>query len=142
MPDFGSGRVSMPSAPSAGAILPFLLGLVVIAVLWALMQRSGTPDPAFATTGVIEARMPPTINSRQDVIDAFHAIAKETPAVRGNWWTHSRVGRALSKLWPSHNEAVLQLTEVYETARYLPPNEELTPEQLQAAREAIKRCAS
>ena len=136
----GPGNVSLPNAPSASAFLPLLIAVGVIGLLWVLLRTVNAPQPAAVAVGAIEARMPLSVNSRQDVIDAFHAIAAKSPAVRGNWWTHSRVGRALRKLMPSRDDAVSRLTDVYETARYLPPDQELTPEQVQIAREAIQQC--
>lgn len=131
----------MPSAPSATAFLPFLIGIALLAIGWFAMKwLGGTEELAPAFANAVPANMPKQINGRQDVIDAFHFIAAESPAVQGNWWTHSRVGRALRKLMPAKNDDVGNLTRVYETARYLPPNEELTPQQLQTAREAIERC--
>ena len=136
----GPGNVSLPNAPSASAFLPLLIAVGVIGLLWVLLRTVNAPQPAAVAVGAIEAEMPLSVNSRQDVIDAFHAIAARTPAVRGNWWTHSRVGRALRKLMPSRDDAVSRLTDVYETARYLPPDQELTSEQLQIAREAVQQC--
>ncbi len=136
----GPGNVSLPSAPSASAFLPLLIAVGVIGLLWVLLRTVNAPQPATVAIGAIEAEMPLAVNSRQDVIDAFHAIAARSPAVRGNWWTHSRVGRALRKLMPARDDAVSRLTDVYETARYLPPDQELTQEQLQVAREAVQQC--
>lgn len=136
----GSGSsVSMPSAPSPGTLLPFVFGAAAIGVVWFLLRNVGneSQEPAFAQQTAV---MPAAIHSRQDVIDAFHYIAGRTPEVKGNWWTHSRVAKVLAKLFPTRDAAVRELTAVYETARYLPPDEMLTEDQLRTAREAIKRC--
>jgi hypothetical protein len=136
----GGSGMSMPDAPSPTSLLPFIVGIGILALAWFIMRAVGntTPQPVFV--GPTPASMPSQINSRQDVIDAFHYIASESPVVKGNWWTHSRVARALRKFTPQRDDAVSELTRAYETARYLPPDETLSPQQLQTARTAIERC--
>ena len=136
----GSG-VQMPSAPDPMSLLPFLVLAILLAGGWFMLRSADSSAAVPAIIVASTAPMPRGINSRQDVIDAFHVIAADSPAVKGNWWTHSRAARALRKLMPQRNNDLSNLTRVYETARYLPPNEELTAEQLQTAREAIGRCS-
>ncbi|MFK7819189.1 MAG: DUF4129 domain-containing protein [Planctomycetaceae bacterium] len=140
-PQTGRGSsLSMPEAPSPTSLLPFAIGLALIGIAWFFMRTLGGSSPSPVLVGSVPPSMPPQIDSRQDVIDAFHYIASESPAVQGNWWTHSRVARALRKFMPQRDDAVAELTRVYETARYLPPDEKLTPQQLQSARAAVERC--
>ena len=136
----GSG-VQMPSAPDPMSLLPFLVLAILLAGGWFMLRSADSSAAVPAIIVASTAPMPRGINSRQDVIDAFHVIAADSPAVKVNWWTHSRAARALRKLMPQRNDDLSNLTRVYETARYLPPNEELTAEQLQTAREAIGRCS-
>lgn len=138
----GFGRVSMPSAPEPQSFIPFIIVAVVVAAGWfALRIANAARQSELALAAGPPVRMPAGIHSRQDVIDAFHVIATRSPAVKGNWWTHSRAARALRKIMPAKDDDLSQLTRVYETARYLPPDSELSAEQLQTAREAIARCA-
>lgn len=135
------GSMSLPSAPTAGSLLPFAFGIAVVGVVWFLLRRSDEKTLATDIGPIVEARMPETIRGRQDVIDAFHYIAARTPQVKGNWWTHSRVAKVLAKVLPTRDAAVRELAQVYETARYLPPDAELTDDEIRTAREAIQRCS-
>ncbi len=138
----GGGGVSMPSGPDLSSIAPFLLIAVLVIAAWFGLKyfESSQPEPALVSN--VPTELPATVSTRQDVIDAFHYIASQTPSVKGNWWTHSRVAKALRRLWPTQTDAISELKQVYETARYLPPDAELSPEQVQAARVAIERCSA
>ena len=135
-----TGGLSVPSVPDPASLIPVAVVGVLIAIVWFLLKGKGSGTGSdVLLTGTATVKMPTGINSRQDVIDAFHAIAIKSPAVKGNWWTHSRAAKAIRALMPTKADDLTNLTRVYETARYLPPDAELTEEQLQVARSAIKR---
>lgn len=137
----GGGGVSMPAGPDLQSLAPFLLIAVLVAAAWFALKHFESNQLETVPVANVPTALPTKVNTRQDVIDAFHYIASRTPSVRGNWWTHSRVAKALRKLWPGRTDAIGDLKRVYETARYLPPDAQLTAEQIQAARSAIERCS-
>jgi len=129
--------VSSSSFRMADVIFPvFLLGCAA-SVLWWLQRRR--PDFEEASQGQLDAAMPSSIRTRQDIVTAFHVIAARTPAVSANWWTHRRAAAALTQSNPKSGRDVETLTDLYEQARYLPENESLTDKQLAQASEAARR---
>ena len=131
----------IPAAPSPGSLLPLLLMAAAVVAAFLLVRRYSSPGAALATGSMPGVPMPTDIRSRQDVVDAFHAIAARSPHVGGSWWTHLRVARVLQRRNPANKAAVAVLTEIYETARYLPSDTPLPPAQIEAARQAVRQCS-
>jgi hypothetical protein len=84
---------------------------------------------------------PADINSRADVVRAFHEFAMRSAQSVQSWWTHRTVQQAILDKTPEHRAAVETLATTYEQARYLPAEQELTPEQLESARAALQQCS-
>ena len=84
---------------------------------------------------------PADINSRADVVRAFHEFAMRSAQSVQSWWTHRTVQQAILEKAPEHRAAVETLANTYEQARYLPAEQELTPEQLESARAALQQCS-
>jgi hypothetical protein len=84
---------------------------------------------------------PADINSRADVVRAFHEFAMRSAQSVQSWWTHRTVQQAILEKAPEHRAAVETLATTYEQARYLPAEQELTPEQLESARAALQQCS-
>ncbi|MFN9971812.1 MAG: DUF4129 domain-containing protein, partial [Phycisphaerae bacterium] len=57
-----------------------------------------------------------------------------------SWWTHTEVQRRIIHRTPERTAAFQTLTELYEQARYLPPDAPFSEEQLSAAGRAIEQC--
>ncbi len=84
---------------------------------------------------------PSDINSRADVVRAFHEFAMRSAQSVQSWWTHRTVQRAILEKAPEYQAAVETLANTYEQARYLPVEQELSPEQLESARAALQQCS-
>ena len=80
---------------------------------------------------------PADINSRADVVRAFHEFALRSAQSVQSWWTHRTVQQAILAKAPEYRAAVETLANTYEQARYLPVEQELSPEQLESARAAL-----
>ena len=84
---------------------------------------------------------PADINSRADVVRAFHEFALRSAQSVQSWWTHRTVQQAILEKTPEYRAAVETLANTYEQARYLPVEQELSPEQLESARSALQQCS-
>jgi hypothetical protein len=84
---------------------------------------------------------PADINSRADVVRAFHEFALRSAQSVQSWWTHRTVQQAILEKAPEYRAAVETLANTYEQARYLPVEQELSAEQLESARSALQQCA-
>lgn len=84
---------------------------------------------------------PSDINSRADVVRAFHEFALRSAQSVQSWWTHRTVQQAILEKAPEYRSAVETLANTYEQARYLPLEQELSPEQLESARSALQQCS-
>jgi hypothetical protein len=84
---------------------------------------------------------PSDINSRADVVRAFHEFAMQSAQSVQSWWTHRTVQQAILEKAPENRTAVETLANTYEQARYLPVEQELSPEQLESARSALQQCS-
>ena len=84
---------------------------------------------------------PSDINSRADVVQAFHEFAMRSAQSVQSWWTHRTVQQAILEKAPEYRAAVETLANTYEQARYLPVEQELSPEQLESARSALQQCS-
>lgn len=80
---------------------------------------------------------PLAIRSRADVVRAFHNYALRPIAPNPDWWTHRDVERRVADEAPSLRPSIQTLSDLYEQARYLPEEAELTIEQLESARRAL-----
>ncbi len=138
-----------PSRPSGGGdggttasssnVLPFLfLTLAVAAVLAVLglgIRNSRVSEhdsgPRLSAAG---------IQSKADVITAFHQMAMKPSRNTEPWWTHGKVVNDLVEQQPETTYPATVLGELYEQARYLPAESEFTPAQINEAKSALKRC--
>jgi hypothetical protein len=128
-------------AGTGGSFSPRLLaGLFIICglVFWLLQKKRNEAQSQSAYPTLSPA--PTNLQSRQDIVQAFHDLAARCPAVMADWWTHDRAAQALATSRPDIDDEVRQLAQLYEQARYLPAESALTDEQLSAAKAAWLRC--
>ena len=120
--------------------LPLLTLLILAAIAFAVARRSGW-IPSAATAGNQTPVRSTDIRTRADVVRAFHQVARTPETGVQEWWTHQQ---AAAHLRNSSNEAgvIDEFASVYEQARYLPDDVELSDYQMEAARNAVKRCRS
>ncbi len=81
-----------------------------------------------------------SLRTREDVVVAFHQLALLRTATAATWWTHRLFERKLSQAKPEIRSAMEVLANIYEQARYSPPDQELDAEQLLRARQALQQC--
>ncbi len=86
------------------------------------------------------ARLVSGLRTRADVIRAFHLLLRQAAEPVATWWNHRYAANRVTHTSPAIAAAVDELAMAYETARYSPPNIELTPEQLERIQKVLKEC--
>lgn len=82
-----------------------------------------------------------TIRNRSDVIDAFHQLIETKFRTFESWWTSRRALQQVNKAIPSLSPPMREATEIYEMARYLPADQELSEPDLERMRRAMDTCS-
>lgn len=130
----------LPDDISAESAFPFLLivGLVVAVLLLASRHRSHkqSSETHFRHVPV----KPRDIRSREDVVRAFHWLTEATTPQFAEWWHHRRALETMVEYSPDREDAIRELAELYEVARYDPNNESFGDARLQQARDALAGC--
>lgn len=92
---------------------------------------------------LLEAQLAPRIDeirSRDDVVRAFHALAKQRFKSAQAWWTYGYVTEQFQLALPEHSTPIRTLSSLYEQARYFPTEHQLTTDQIEDAKSALKQC--
>lgn len=133
---------SGPSFGSSGGSFPFVPVLLIAGVaglaFW-MLRRTEQARQLAAARSVDHPPMPSSVRTREDVVQAFHAIASRTPQVASSSWTHREAAEALIQAKPANEFDVEVLADVYEHARYQPKEAEFGDEQIVKARRAVER---
>ncbi len=92
---------------------------------------------------LLESQLAPRIDeitTRDDVVRAFHALAKQRFQSAQAWWTYSYVTEQFDHALPEHATPIRTLSSLYEQARYFPMEHRLTTDQIEDAKFALKQC--
>jgi hypothetical protein len=136
-PAFGEWR--WPS-PWIGAIV---VGLIGCLLYWMYGRRFREQMIAMRENQRMQSdllKMPDRIQNRADVVRAFHQLAHRIASPVEDWWTHRMIARQACRISPAVRNPLEIAVGVYEHARYLPVHVELTNDQLDAMRQAVKDC--
>ena len=116
--------------------------LIILMALGARQTGLWTKDGESRINGT--AVRPHEIRTRQDVVKAFHQLTgrRLNPSLSPveAWWTHRDAARQISLMSPPLQNAVHVLADVYEQARYLPGDYQLSDDQLSDVRDALSQC--
>ena len=91
----------------------------------------------------LASQVAPTIDeiqTRDDVVRAFHALAKQRLKSAQAWWTCGYVAERFQETLPEHAQPIRTLSGLYEQARYYPKDHQLSDAQIQTAKLALKQC--
>jgi hypothetical protein len=129
--------------PSPWLLLPTaLVGLALtILILYSRRRRVQTKayrDPFKNQIDLLKT--PSSIQTRADVILAFHQLADRIVHPLESWWTHRNIARQVCRTMPSAQSPVNVVVDIYEQARYLPSEVRLTDNQIDEVRRALKEC--
>ena len=92
---------------------------------------------------ILEAQLAPKIDeirTRDDVVRAFHAIAKQRLQSAQAWWTCGVVTERFEHSLPELTGPIRTLSVLYEQARYFPVAHQLSIDQIEDAKFALKQC--
>jgi hypothetical protein len=141
---------SLPSAETASKSTGFLFLLALIVVAAVVIYRTRGLG-AFGPTDERGGRRlgpwpvaPEQVTTRGQLVQAFEYLARKVLGLPAETSHHREVGRQLAQhSATSEQEAAADdLASLYEQARYTPPSETLSPEELARAREALRLLAT
>ena len=137
------GATDAPGAGSRSAV-GLLMLLAVLGAVWYFVPHlvAAINGSQRAVSGIVGEIHPADIRSRSDVVRAFHQYALRPATPAPTWWTHREVERQVAQTTPTLRPAIRTLTDLYEQARYLPDDADLTPDQIGTARRALEQCAA
>lgn len=125
--------------PTQWWLLIVAAGLVLVLVL--LRKRVATATQQRELVAKLTKQLLTSgIRSRADLIRAFHLVVLGSPHPAADWWTHRRAATKLAEAAPQLHTFLDELARLYELARYLPPDAELSEDQLARATDALQQC--
>ncbi len=132
---------SLPNPFNARA-LEYLVGMVALGAIAFFVLRFRSRSER-ERRELLEAELAPRIDeirTREDVVRAFHALAKQRLRATQAWWTCGYVTNRFEQLLPQHTSQIKTLAGLYEQARYFPTEHRLTIDQIENAKHALKHC--
>ncbi|MCA9047621.1 MAG: hypothetical protein KDA89_02770 [Planctomycetaceae bacterium] len=136
-PQTGGGAAGS-GVPNAGFLWLTVVAAVLVAAL--LLRRVLRSAEITAEARRRQSIRPERIQARDDVVAAFHKLALHPTFNAERWWTHRRAAGRIRDNSPERDEAVRVLTSLYEQARYQPQDTPFTDEQLELARQMVRKC--
>ncbi|MCY2985277.1 MAG: hypothetical protein NTY15_16750 [Planctomycetota bacterium] len=137
-------RPEIPSIPNpfSAQVLQGLLILAVACVVACVILKIRFHKEQ-ERKEALAAQMAPRIDeiqTRDDVVRAFHALAKQRLQSAQAWWTCGYVAERFQETLPEHAQPIRTLSGLYEQARYYPSEHQLSDDQIQSAKLALKQC--
>lgn len=142
----GGARAATPgpgaiSGPMIAAVFGMMALMIAAAAVLLLARKKLRPLSATREWSAGGGIVPPSgIRTRSDLIRAFHHFVLQPMSLVQSWWTHREAAIHIARRAPERQAAIETLTGLYERARYLPEDQELTPEQFRAAQLALEQC--
>ncbi len=136
-----SGSFSLPNLFNAKVLECLIVLTVACAVAFFVLRYRVRSEQE--RREVIEARLAPKIDeirTRDDVVRAFHAIAKQRLQSAQAWWTCGVVTERFEHSLPELTGPIRTLSVLYEQARYFPVAHQLSSDQIEDAKFALKQC--
>lgn len=141
-PGRSSSRSSDSLGVTSGSTGPLLLLLAALGLVWYFLPRVVTAVKESQllrrSNSAGEVTSSADIRTRQDVVRAFHQYAMQSAMSVPDWWTHREVERQVAETTPALKPSIQVLADVYELARYLPGDAELTPDQIGIVRRELE----
>jgi len=140
-PTSTSDLFSLPN-PFNARVLELLLLLGVAAAIGFLALRYKVRKEQIRLD-IQEAKLAPKIDeirTRDDIVRAFHAMTKKRFQSAQTWWTNRYVAEKLEHSLPEYTTPIRTLSSIYEQARYFPLDHQLSADQIEDAKLALKQC--
>ncbi|MBC7816453.1 MAG: hypothetical protein IAG10_06130 [Planctomycetaceae bacterium] len=124
---------------------PLLMLLAALGLVWYFLPRvvTAVKESHFSrrSSSAGEVTTSYDIRTREDVVRAFHQYALQSAMSVPTWWTHREVERQVADTTPALKPSIQVLADLYELARYLPGEAELTLDQIGIARRELENVA-
>jgi len=117
----------------------WLFGLLIGVIVWWMLRRRFESEASPASLQQGQPRSTSSDSERERLIRAFHELIHQSRCGSEPWWHHARAAQQLTRQKPRLASAIQSLAVIYEQARYSPDSDP-SPEQLAAARAALKQC--
>lgn len=140
-PTSTSDRFSLPNPFNAGVLEVLLLLGVASAIVFLALRYKVRKEQI--RLEVQEAKLAPKIDeirTRDDIVRAFHAMTKKRFQSAQTWWTNRYVAEKFEHALPEYTTPIRTLSNIYEQARYLPLDHQLSSDQIEDAKLALKQC--
>lgn len=139
-PSVPSTTASSPLFGSSGGLtmIVILIGLIVGGILIAREMKKSAGGTAMSDAA--RHQLMGKIETKADLVRAFHAMALKPTRNTEDWWTHQKFVTELVQDSPEHRDSVSVLADLYEQARYQPDDYEFTQSQIERARQAMRQC--
>jgi len=134
----GSGKSSLLTSSSIGTFV--MIGLLTLGVFAFLTYRATRTRHERTLEEIALSQQVEEISSRDDIVHACHAMAKHRLQLVQAWWTYGHVSNYFQRTVPGVSPALRILDNVYEQARYYPADHQLTPDQIENAKLALRQC--
>lgn len=124
-----------------------LIGAIVlvsllVAVLLLRKQAILTTEEKATQAELMRELAANPIRTRVDVVRAFHRMLYRSPNPVSLWWTHWYAAQRYAETAPKYKPVLHELSQLYECARYLPPDHEFSSEQLERVHKAVLMVSS
>ena len=146
LPEDGADEPRPATAPIEGPAgsysfgpATWLIGLLIGGAVWWLLRHRYGEDDLERSVPRKSTQLASNASERERLIYAFHELLRQSRCGSEEWWHHTRAVRQLVRQKPQLASAIQSLAAIYEQARYSPDSEP-SPEQLAAARSALKQC--
>jgi len=140
-PTSTSDRFSLPNPFNARVLEGLLLLGFATAIVFLVLRYKVRKEQI--RLEIQEAKLAPKIDeirTRDDIVRAFHAMTKKRFQSAQTWWTNRYVAEKFEHSLPEYTTPIRTLSNIYEQARYLPLDHQLSSDQIEDAKLALKQC--
>jgi len=136
-----SDALNLPN-PLNADFFPYLVAIAILgfAAFLALKHRVRSEQ---VRNEMLLAQLAPSIDeirTREDLVHAFHLLAKQRFQAAQAWWTCGYVAKQFDTKLPQYKSPMQTLATLYDQARYYPMEHQLSAQQIDEAKIALKQC--
>ena len=145
-PNVGTAGMGAPDAAGGGvSVVAIVIGAVGALVLGAILYSKWKKDQeakiALMAAAARHGLDLTHIRSRQELVEAFDALTVEKCGAEARNWNHRVVTDTLIDARPAVAAPAQELGDLYQKARYAPPQDDLTGGELTAAERDLRAVA-
>ena len=129
--------------PLQARFVPYLVGLAILVFIGFLYLKYQVRAEQVRQETLLAQSVPriDEIRTREDLVIAFHSLAKQRLQAAQVWWTRGYVAKQFESRLPQFTSPMQTLSDLYDQARYYPDEHQLTDQQIDTAKSALKQCS-